>query len=408
MKLVTVRTGEDLAGGSPLNLEDAIAEFYRDFPEFKKEVFILNHQKFATGQEAVKSIAADLDALQKECPSAKMGLPKSMAAGMFAGKLPCSVNITESMLNQKPDMPIFGRIVIPAGDEFSARLLKSIFVSNDPVANTHFPVMNDEYNNTEMWHRYVLDHELGHAVTQIGLNKLEMKVSSVGNRAECEADAYSMIRHYQRYGHDSTFPEFVRDLRNMNALHKGDVTHWTVRALNEVIELNREGKLKDLTPHQARDLAVDIAARCHLSADAENNMSEAFAETRAITQRAAQKKWSDGEKAEAYLDKAAELAAETKSQGVREACLYYLSSMSPYIPESARVALPEERLSARAQNAELAKTRVLGEEPPMGGLKRVFLKRVFRDAMIDFQSGQTKPANDAPAKSKKPKGPKAA
>ena len=72
----------------------------------------------------------------------------------------------------------------------------------------------------------------------------------------------------------------------MNAIHKGDVTHWTVPALNELIELNAQGKLENLTPHQARDLAVDIAARNHLSADAEHNMQQAFAATAKITSTA--------------------------------------------------------------------------------------------------------------------------
>ncbi len=69
-----------------------------------------------------------------------------------------------------------------------------------PNSNARFPVMKDEHNNTEMWQRYVLDHELGHAVTMFSIDKQSMKHSSIGNKAECEADAYSMIRHYQRYG----------------------------------------------------------------------------------------------------------------------------------------------------------------------------------------------------------------
>lgn len=402
MKLGIVRTDEDDAGGPSLDLEKAIAEFYTDFPEHKKDVFILNHQKFASGQDAVKSIAANLDAVKAEHPEAKLTMAKSMAAGMFAGKLPCSVNIAGNMFSQKPEDPIFARVVIPAGDEFTARLMKSIFVSNDPVANTSFPTMKAEYNNTEMWHRYVLDHELGHAVTQLSTNKLAMKVSSLGNKAECEADVYSMIRHYQRYGHDSTFPEYVRDLRNLNAVHKGDVGHWTTRALEELIDLNKQGKLNNLTPHQARDLAVDIAARNHLSADAEHNMQTAFSATVKITQDAQKKKTPDGARVMSYLDKVCELAAETKSPGVQEACKHYMKTIKHFIPAD----LPQDRtvdqLKAMAANLKKALNTQLTDEPPMTGLKRV-----FRDAIIDAQSGNTAPKQPAPAQ-KKPQGPKAA
>ena len=403
MKLGIVRTAEDSAGGPSLDLEKAIAEFYTDFPEHKKDVFILNHQKFASGQDAVKSIAPNLDALKAEYPEAKLTIPKSMAAGMFAGKLPCSVNIGGGAFSQKPEDPIFGRIVIPAGDEFSARLMKSIFVSNDPVANTSFPVMKEEYNNSEMWQRYVLDHELGHAVTQLSLNKQAMKVSSLGNKAECEADVYSMIRHYQRYGHDSTFPEYVRDLRNMNAVHKGDVGHWTVRALDELLELNKQGKLNGLTPHQARDLAVDIAARNHLSHDAEYNMQKAFAQTVAITREAQKKKFPDGTRVMNYIDKVCELGAETKSPGVAEACKHYMAAIKHYIPADLCQDRTTAQLNVMAENMKAMLDNEPKAEPP-----DTSLGRVFQNAIIDVQSGVGKQDNKPAPAQKKPNGPKAA
>jgi hypothetical protein len=352
----------------------------------------------------VKSIADKLDALKVEHPEAKLPLPKSMAAGMFAGKLPCSVNIGPGAFSQKPSDPIFGRIVIPAGDEFSARLMKSIFVSNDPVANTTFPVMDAKYNNTEMWQRYVLDHELGHAVTQLSLDKQAMKTSSLGNKAECEADVYSMIRHYQRYGHDSTFPEYVRDLRNLNAVHKGDVGHWTVRALDELIELNKQGKLENLTPHQARDLAVDIAARNHLSTDAEYNMNQAFAETVKITRDAQKKKSPDGAKVMNYIDKVCEIGAETKSPGVLEACKHYMASIKHYIPADLCQDRSKEQLDVMVTNVNAMLNNEPKSEPP-----DTSLARVFQNAVIDAQSGKGKEQQQKPAPAqKKPNGPKAA
>lgn len=404
MKIVLKRDAEDEAGGKSLDLAEAIKEFYRDFPEHKNDVFILNHQKFPTGKEAVADIAPALDAIKAENPAAKLPFAKSMAMGMFEGKLPCSVNISESMMNAKPDSKIFARIVIPAGDEFSAKLMKSIFVAGDPLPNANFPVMPDKYNNTEMWHRYVLDHELGHAVTQLNTDKQAMKVSSLGNRAECEADAYSMIRHYQRYGSDSTFPEYVAELRNINAVHKGDIVHWTTRAVDEVIELNRQGKLQDLTPQQARDLSVDIAKRCHLSADAEHNMSEAFRAVALSNALLVKNKATDGERVMKYLDQVASIGAETDSPGVLEVCRRYMSTIDSFIPHG----LPQGRSDASLQKltGNISEMNTRDEpkaEPALGGLKRV-----FRDAIIDAQSGvnDNKPQgeNKLP-KYKKPKGP---
>ncbi len=401
MKLGIVRRPEDDAGGPSLNLAAAIKEFYQDFPEHKKDVFILNHQAFATGKEAVESIAPELQDLQARNPGAKMGFAKSLSLGMFEGKLPCSVNIAESQFNNKAESQIFGRIVIPAGDEFSASLMKSIFVSNDPLLNSEFPIMREEYNNTEMWHRYVLDHELGHAVTMLSIDKQSMKTSSFGNKAECEADAYAMIRHYQRYGADSTFPEYVSDLRNMNVVHKGDVIHWTSRAVDRVIDMNKKGLLKDLTPQQSRDLAVQIAKEEHLSADAENNVSSAFAATRSITMKSMKEKdkYPTGDRVMDYIAAVSKLGANTQSPAALEICKMYTRTIGRYTPSDLPINRTKEDLNAIVRDQKAMDQRVLQKEPELTGLKRI-----FRDALIDAQSGrsQPKPGND----NKGPKGPR--
>ncbi|MDE1153238.1 MAG: hypothetical protein PW788_11940 [Micavibrio sp.] len=377
------RTLEDDAGGASLDLAAAIAEFYQDFPQHRKDVFILNHQQFARGQDAVASIQHNLEDVQKEFPAAKLGMAKSLALGLFEGKLPASVNISDSPFIPKPESPIFARIVIPAGDEFSARLMKSIFVSNDPVANDRFPVMDSVFNNTEMWHRYVLDHELGHAVTQLSLDKTAMKTSSLGNKAECEADAYAMIRHFQRYGSSSDFPAYISDIRNMNAVQKGDVTHWTTRAIDEVIELNSQGKLAKLTPAEARDLSVDIARRVHLSADAEHNMQQAFMATVKITKTAQGKAQPDGEKVMNYIATVLETGANTSSPAVLESCKRYMRTIMTYVPSDLPQTKTKDELKAMGKNMAAMKAKALIAEPPMGGLKRI-----FRDAIIDAQSGK--------------------
>ncbi len=391
------RTLEDDAGGASLDLASAIAEFYTDFPEHQKDVFILNHQQFATGKDAVASIAADLDAVKAAFPAAQLTMAKSLALGLFEGKLPASVNISDSPFIAKPESPIFARVVIPAGDEFSARLLKSIFVSDDPVDNAKFPVMKDDFNNTEMWHRYVLDHELGHAVTQLSLNKQAMKVSSLGNKAECEADAYAMIRHYQRYGAASKFPEYISDIRNMNAVQKDDITHWTSRAIDEVVELNRQNRLQNLTPQQARDLAVDIANRVHLSADAEHNMQKAFAATALIARK---NKANDGEKVMATIGAVCEAGAKTQSAAVHEVCMRYMRKIMAYVPNDLPQSRTKEQLQEMGKNMGIMRKRDLSNvpEPQMTGLRRI-----FRDAIIDVQSGaqgKTQPQPKLPPKKK--------
>lgn len=386
MDLRIPRTPEDDAGGPPLDLAAAIAEFYTDFPEHKHDVFILNHQAHARGRDAMESVAPQIQALEGRHPEAKTGFAKSMAMGGFEGKLPMSVNISESMFNNKSESKIFGRIVIPAGDQFSATLLKSIFVAGDHQPNNRFPTMDAAHNNTEMWQRYVLDHELGHAITLLTIDKQSMKNSSFGNKAECEADAYAMIRHYQRYGSQSSFPEYVRDLRNMNAVHKMDVTHWTSRAVQKVIDLNKHGKLQNLTPQQARDLAVKIAQETHLSADAEHNVGKAF---KPVVMGMVKQKMADGDKIMYLLDAVARTGAETDSPAVLEISRLYLQRIGNYAPAHLAQSKTPAQLRSVADNISAMNKRSLETEPPMTGLGRI-----FRDAILDVQSGKRAPGND--------------
>ena len=398
MKLNIQRTHEDDEGGPALDLKKAIEEFYQEFPEHRKTTFILNHQAHEEGKDAVESFQHAIEQLEKENPTAKVKMAKSMAAGMFVGKLPCSISITESSFNAKPDMEVYGRIVIPAGDEFSARLLKSIFVSNNPLPNNAFPVMPHAFNDTEMWQRYVLDHELGHALTMLGIDRQASKTASSGNQAECEADAYAMIRHFQRYGEGSQFPAYISDLRNMNAVHKNDTTHWTSRAIDRVIELNEAGDLRDLTPAQSRDLAVKIAGETRLSADAEYNMGKAFSATSDIVRAHKKKKEPQGHLIMNCLEAVCKTGAETQSPAVLETCRRYMGGIGKYVPaDLAQNKTPEELKALRANNILMSK-RALKKEPPLPELKRV-----FRDALIDAQSGQKR--KDTPKNDNKPKGP---
>lgn len=394
------RTAEDDAGGAPLDIAQAIAEFYGDFPEHVQDVFILNHQGFATGKEAVASIEGRIANLQKTFPAAKAGFAKSLALGAFEGKLPCSVNISESLFTQSAEVKIFGRIVIPAGAEFTARVMKSIFVADDPMPNTAFPMMASEHNNTEMWQRYVLDHELGHAVTMISIDRQSGKSSSLGNKAECEADAYAMIRHFQRYGADSTFPAYLSDLRNMNVVHKGDVTHWTSRAIDYVIALNAAGALARLTPQESRDLAVKIAVKTHLSADAEFNISEAFGPTTGIAGDARRRKTSEGEKIMSYIAGVASIGAKTSSPSALEVCRRYMSRVGIYAPAGLPQTKTADDLNKIGKDLKSMRARTLNTEPPMPQFKRA-----LRDALIDAQSGAKKDRRPPGTKFKGPKGP---
>jgi hypothetical protein len=236
-----------------------------------------------------------------------------------------------------------------------------------------------------MWQRHVLDHELGHALTMLKIDKQSAKHTSLMNKAECEADAYAAIRHFQRYGEDSTFPAMFRDVRTMAMVHKGDVVHWTARAIEEVMRINAQGGIKNLTPHESRDLAIKIAASTALSADAEHNIRQEFSATVAMSLEAHHANWPDGDRIMGYVERVAAIGAVTSSAGVLEVCKSYLSHYAAYAPKDLPMSKTAGQLKVIAADIKKLRARTVTTEPPMSGLKRL-----FRDAAIDFHSGAHK------------------
>lgn len=107
---------------------------------------------------------------------------------------------------------------------------------------------------------FIFDHETAHSLTRAlqyakGIDTWR-KDEHQNNRFECIADAFAMIRHVQRFGNKTGYPEFLIDLRARHALYDGDALHYTSRAIAEVLKLDN---IATLTPQQAIDMAVTIA-----------------------------------------------------------------------------------------------------------------------------------------------------
>ena len=78
MNAVPNRAPDSDSGGPALDYTAAIAEFYREFPQHRKDVFILNPQTAANGKDAVKLIAPALDDLQAQNPTAMVPFSRSL------------------------------------------------------------------------------------------------------------------------------------------------------------------------------------------------------------------------------------------------------------------------------------------------------------------------------------------
>jgi hypothetical protein len=101
---------------------------------------------------------------------------------------------------------------------------------------------------------FVFDHELGHAAIPDG--------SYLGgeNKAECIADAYAIIRHFQRYGADSKAVDTLADGRAfMFAFKKDKAGHFTSPVVGQILARRREIDWSSLTPQQTAQLAWRFA-----------------------------------------------------------------------------------------------------------------------------------------------------
>lgn len=107
---------------------------------------------------------------------------------------------------------------------------------------------------------FTLDHELGHIVIKdpVMTGENEQYMVSVG---ESIADAFAVIRHYQRYGLDSDSKASITDPWARVAalgLH-GDNEHFTTTMLEEIIRQKNTIDYTRLTPQQTIEVARRFA-----------------------------------------------------------------------------------------------------------------------------------------------------
>jgi hypothetical protein len=100
----------------------------------------------------------------------------------------------------------------------------------------------------------IFDHELGHAIIPNAHYK------DGKNKAECIADAYSVIRHLQRFGADSTFIDRLVQNRAFHfVFRKGRSTHFTSPVTEQILARRHDIAWDHLTPQETTKLARRFA-----------------------------------------------------------------------------------------------------------------------------------------------------
>ncbi len=291
-----------------LDIAAATEEFYREFPDHKDKTVIVDRSAFSSSHAAIRSFEDKIDEhirgvmqhvadngnfIQKKLVQ-RDGVEDALKAffemqleAIFSSSLAHAVPLNVK-LGQKEFESGF-RVVCPASPDTAVDTLLEKFRTPafiqmgiadafewEATVMTHLKGVPEELDDAEMWQRFVLDHELGHAVTLRGTDRSLAVDHDFTNLLECMADAYALIRHYQRYGEDSGFGDYLAGLRTTAAIYQGDIGHYSTEAIETVIALNKEGKLAELTPQQSRDLAVEIGHKSFHDLNAKHAFEDTF------------------------------------------------------------------------------------------------------------------------------------
>lgn len=107
---------------------------------------------------------------------------------------------------------------------------------------------------------FTLDHELAHlAVRDPALAGESPQYRSM--LRESIADAYALIRHYQRYGKDSTYQHPIVNVwsRSSTMVVTGETVHYTAPVLRALLAKKDEIDFAALTPAQTSEMARSFA-----------------------------------------------------------------------------------------------------------------------------------------------------
>ena len=90
----------------------------------------------------------------------------------------------------------------------------------EEVTGTQLADSAEDLHKGKLWY---LHHELGHSLTVETLQGGETV-------QEAMADSYATMRHIERFGAESDFPQAMADARMVEAIHKGQADHLTTPA----------------------------------------------------------------------------------------------------------------------------------------------------------------------------------
>jgi hypothetical protein len=255
----------------PFDFDQAVDAFFKSFPSYRSLIFVAPPFKYASqAVQAYRDFTEDsaFDDLYDDSPDEEIktllypGVPMAFAPHK---------DRHDQNLGILPRWP-----TLTSYDE----MIHNVFRPAAYLTAGHHDASDYQLDRrtTDHLNYFYFDHEIGHILTTNTLWKNKLSDTEMQNHhEETAADIYAILRHYQRFGKNSAFPEFLANLRRMDMIQQNDVVHFTAEAIEKTAKACEKIDIQALNPKKTVALALDLTPRSTLNRKTARCLKQNFA-----------------------------------------------------------------------------------------------------------------------------------
>ncbi len=272
-----------------------IERFYEDFPELKGKVFIVDPNKYKSTQDFIDAnpeFLATQRKFQRFDHIKNSGVTIEDYKRVIWATFPGASQLDKHYKDGGFCCPIlnFADLIAFSKDKKQAQDIEVIYfimpIKTTPLFNIEFLncLQESDFNddcNMEILHKYVLYHEIGHALyNEIKKEKSAQYILDGYSQdaehiyeGEATAESYALIKLIQEYGVKNPTIEFIIARRTLSRITKDSSAYNFLPSIDKVVEYANVGKLDNLTSKESAQLACQIAEENSLTAEHSKEIS---------------------------------------------------------------------------------------------------------------------------------------
>ena len=251
-KLSNVFSGESRKK-THLDIQKVGVEFFDLFPELQEKIIIVDRKAYRNGEQFFQGFKDQLESAMLHLqPDRKERVKKAIMSG-FDGRDNASACYTRSAENETPLLVV----VFPLLRDMTAAEIIENWIRSKKIKKLRVTADIPSFVSDEQMQRFILDHELAHALENLRFPQNEIAdKKEKENFEECVADAFALMQHYQRGGDDG-LAKVLCAARAVLSMHDYNTTHYTCAAIREVMRMKSD--YTALSSEQLFEKAVSVA-----------------------------------------------------------------------------------------------------------------------------------------------------